>query len=123
MRSQPLAAVVQEMLQTSDNNTAEMLVKEIGFEASGSGSTVGGIEAMVNQLMAWEISIDGLLLVDGSGLSRDNRVTCQAVLALMQRGEPDDPLGAALPVAGVSGTLADLFLGSPAEGTPGKDLR
>ena len=37
VESQPLSAIVQEMLQTSDDNTAEMLVKEIGFEVSGTG--------------------------------------------------------------------------------------
>ncbi|MCU1361711.1 MAG: dac [Ilumatobacteraceae bacterium] len=116
VQSQPLSAIVQEMLQTSDDNTAEMLVKEIGLEASGSGTTAAGIEAIVGQLMTWGVPIDGLLLVDGSGLSRDDRVTCRALLGVLQQGDPTSALGAALPVAAVSGTLSDLFAGSPVEG-------
>lgn len=116
IRSQPLSAIVDEMLQTSDDNTAEMLVKEIGVEVSGSGTTAAGIEAIVSQLLTWQVSIDGLLLVDGSGLSRDDRLTCRALLGVLQLGEPDGPLGAALPVAAVSGTLKDFFAGSPVEG-------
>ena len=116
VESQPLSAIIQEMLQTSDDNTAEMLVKEIGFEVSGTGSTAAGIEAIISQLMTWGVSIDGLLLVDGSGLSRENRVTCQAILGILQQGETDDVLGDALPVAAVRGTLADFFAGSPVEG-------
>ncbi len=37
--SVPLADVVAEMLTNSDNNTAELLVKEIGLEASGAKGT------------------------------------------------------------------------------------
>ena len=42
VQSQPLSAIVQEMLLTSDDNTAEMLVKEIGVEVSGVGHHGGG---------------------------------------------------------------------------------
>lgn len=116
VQSQPLSAIVQEMLLTSDDNTAEMLVKEIGAEVSGSGTTTAGIEAIVGQLMTWGVSIDGLLMKDGSGLSRDNRITCATLQSVLEQSGADDPLGAALPVAGVSGTLADVFVGSSIEG-------
>ncbi|MGD9995578.1 MAG: D-alanyl-D-alanine carboxypeptidase/D-alanyl-D-alanine-endopeptidase [Ilumatobacteraceae bacterium] len=114
--SQPLADIVDEMLQTSDDNTAEMLVKEIGLEVSGAGSRTSGIEAIMAQLLSWGVPIDGVLLVDGSGLSREDRVPCQTIVGVLARGEPDDALGAALPVAAVSGTLADQFVGSPVQG-------
>jgi D-alanyl-D-alanine carboxypeptidase/D-alanyl-D-alanine-endopeptidase (penicillin-binding protein 4) len=116
VQSQPLSAVIDEMLLTSDDNTAEMLVKEIGLETSGSGSTGAGIEGIVTQLLTWDVSIDGMLLADGSGLSRDDRVTCDTLLGILQHHEPTDALGAALPVAAVSGTLAGFFGGSPVDG-------
>jgi D-alanyl-D-alanine carboxypeptidase/D-alanyl-D-alanine-endopeptidase (penicillin-binding protein 4) len=116
VQSQPLSAVVQEMLLTSDDNTAEMLVKEIGLEVSGSGTTASGVEAMAGQLLKWGVSIDGLLLVDGSGLSRDNRVTCAAILGVLQRNTSDGALGSALPVAAQTGTLSEFFVGSPVAG-------
>ena len=116
VQSQNLSAIVHEMLMTSDDNTAEMLVKEIGFEVSGSGSTTAGLEAIIGQLLTWGVSIDNLLLVDGSGLSRDNRATCDTVLGILQQHEPDDAFGAALPVAAVSGTLVDFFGGSAVDG-------
>ncbi|MBI5090084.1 MAG: D-alanyl-D-alanine carboxypeptidase/D-alanyl-D-alanine-endopeptidase, partial [Actinobacteria bacterium] len=114
--SQPLADVVEEMLLTSDDNTAEMLLKEIGLEVSGSGSRTAGIEAIMTTLVSWDVPIDGVLLVDGSGLSRDDRVPCQTIVGVLQRGEPDDALGAALPIAGVSGTLTDQFVGAAVQG-------
>lgn len=116
VQSQTLSAIVQEMLQTSDDNTAEMLVKEIGLEVSGTGSTAAGIEAMFGQLLRWDVPIDGLLLVDGSGLSRDNRVTCAALLGVLQRDAADGPLGDGLPVAAQTGTLSEFFAGTAVAG-------
>ena len=55
----------------------------------------------------------GVVLDDGSGLSNENRVTCQVLLGVLARHTPDRPLGAGLPVAGVSGTLRDVFTDSP----------
>lgn len=112
--SAPLAAVVQEMLATSDNNTSEMLVKELGVAAGGSGSREAGLAVMERTLADWGLS--GVQLADGSGLSNDNRVSCATLSAVLARHAPDDPLGAGLPVAAESGTLADLFVGSPVAG-------
>lgn len=115
--SQPLSAIIAEMLLTSDDNTAEMLVKEIGHERSGSGTTSAGLQVITEQLLAWDVPLDGVDLVDGSGLSRDNRVTCAALLAVLQHGSLDDAVGQGLPVAGESGTLAESFAGTEVEGT------
>jgi D-alanyl-D-alanine carboxypeptidase/D-alanyl-D-alanine-endopeptidase (penicillin-binding protein 4) len=116
VQSKPLSAVVEEMLTTSDDDTAEMLLKEIGLEVSGVGSRTVGIEAVMGKLQEWGVPIDGVLLVDGSGLSRDDRLTCQALVGVLERGDVDDVLGSALPVAAVSGTLKDLFKGTVVEG-------
>ena len=58
----------------------------------------------------------GIVLSDGSGLSLENRLTCSALLEVLQRSGPDDTIGAALPVAGESGTLADVFTEHPVAG-------
>ena len=50
MQSQPLPAVIAEMLTNSDNNTAEMMLKEIGLAASGAGTRQAGADAIVATL-------------------------------------------------------------------------
>jgi D-alanyl-D-alanine carboxypeptidase/D-alanyl-D-alanine-endopeptidase (penicillin-binding protein 4) len=112
--SAPMSAVVQEMLGASDNNTAEMLVKELGFVGAGSGSREAGLGVIDQTLRSWGLA--GFQLADGSGLSNDNRVSCTVLSAVLGRHAPDDALGAGLPVAGVSGTLADVFTDSPVAG-------
>ena len=51
IQSQPLPAVLAEMLTNSDNNTAELVLKEIGFATSGQGTRQAGIDA-VNATLA-----------------------------------------------------------------------
>ena len=120
--SAPLADVVAEMLTNSDNNTAELLVKEIGLDTSdgqpppGGATRQTGLDVIVGRLGAWGIDTTNIVLTDGSGLGAANRLTCAALIAVLQRSGPTDTIGAALPVAGRSGTLADVFTDSPVAG-------
>lgn len=75
--SLPLSDIVAEMLTNSDNNTAELLVKELGFATTGVGSRQAGLEVMKAKLVEWGIPLDALTFVDGSGLDRGNRLTCK----------------------------------------------
>jgi D-alanyl-D-alanine carboxypeptidase/D-alanyl-D-alanine-endopeptidase (penicillin-binding protein 4) len=114
--SAPLRKVVAEMLSTSDNNTAEMLVKELGFERDGTGTREAGLATISSTLQQWGTPTEGMALDDGSGLSNENRVTCGAFVDVLARSGPKQPLGAGLPVAGTSGTLRDVFTDSPVTG-------
>lgn len=115
VNSSPLSDIVEEMLSTSDDNTAEMLLKEIGLAVAGIGSRQAGLDVMRSVLEEWGIATDGMAFADGSGLSNKNRVTCRAVVELLVHGSLDDPLGQGLSVAGSSGTLAEAFLDSGLE--------
>ena len=116
VESAPVSAIVGEMLATSDNNTAELLVKELGVEARGEGTREAGLRVMSDTMAGWGVPMAGTVLADGSGLSNDNRVTCEVFVDVLARSGPSDPLGAGLPVAGVSGTLSDVFTDSPVAG-------
>ncbi|MGA9277208.1 D-alanyl-D-alanine carboxypeptidase/D-alanyl-D-alanine endopeptidase [Ilumatobacter sp.] len=118
IESAPLTEIVDEMLTNSDNNTAELLVKEIGVEASpdAGGTRQAGLDAIAERMAAWDIDMTNVVLVDGSGLSLDDRLTCSALLTVLQRSGPTETIGAALPVAGESGTLSDVFVDHPVAG-------
>jgi D-alanyl-D-alanine carboxypeptidase/D-alanyl-D-alanine-endopeptidase (penicillin-binding protein 4) len=105
--SQPLSAIVNELLATSDNLTAEMLLKEIGLKASGTGSRLAGVQVEMQRLAAWGIPMDGVSLVDGSGLSRQSTVTCAALLQLLHHGSPTDPVGKGMATGGQNGSTLD----------------
>jgi D-alanyl-D-alanine carboxypeptidase/D-alanyl-D-alanine-endopeptidase (penicillin-binding protein 4) len=116
LQSAPLSDIVVELLHTSDDNTAELLLKEIGFATSGAGTRQAGLDAAFAKLVEWGIPTDGVALADGSGLSRDNRLTCNALVGLMTSTPVSAELVSLMPVAGRDGTLREQLLGSAAEG-------
>lgn len=115
VESEPLTEVVRELLQESDNNTAELLVKELGHQA-GDPSTSGGLVQVRAALEANGFDLTGVSLQDGSGLSPDDRVTCRLLLAALADPGTGPVLTARLAVAGETGTLAKVFVGTSLEG-------
>lgn len=115
VESPPIGDVVAQMLRESDNSTAELLVKELG-RAAGDPSTGGGTQRVLAVLRAAGVDVEGVDLADGSGLSPDNRVTCEALLGVLVRAGTGEVVRAALPVAGETGTLFDRFTTSPLAG-------
>lgn len=116
MASVPLTLVVEEMLTNSDNNTAEMMLKEIGYHTRSEGTRAAGLATMRDVLSGWDIDIEALTLDDASGLSRQNALSCGAVLQVLQRSGPAAPLGQGLAVAASTGTLRGIFTDSPMAG-------
>jgi D-alanyl-D-alanine carboxypeptidase/D-alanyl-D-alanine-endopeptidase (penicillin-binding protein 4) len=116
IQSRPLSDLVGEMLTTSDNNTAELLLKEVGAVAGGAGTRPAGLAVEKAALQKWGVPLAGVNLVDGSGLDRNDRLTCSALLAVLDHTGPSGPVALGLPIAGQTGTLADVFRGNPAQG-------
>jgi len=117
VQSAPLGEVVRQMLEESDNATAELLTKEIGVVAGTGGSTASGTASIRTRAAEMGVPVDQITFADGSGLDRGNRLTCDALTDVLERsGGPDGVIGSRLPVAGRSGTLENRFLGTPAQG-------
>ncbi len=118
VKSPPLQDIVTSMLRSSDNLTAELLVKELGVHASKQGTTAAGTAAVLAKLKELGVPVDQVVLDDGSGLSRENRDTCATLAAVLDlRARPGlEPLQTGLPVSGQSGTLVDQFVGTPLDG-------
>jgi serine-type D-Ala-D-Ala carboxypeptidase/endopeptidase (penicillin-binding protein 4) len=108
-RSPPLAQLATSMMKVSQNQYAELLLK-----------TLGGRQALADRLRRLGIADDSYIIADGSGLSRYDFVTEEALIKLLQLfyDRPADraPFTATLPVAGRDGTLARRLTGTPAEG-------
>lgn len=113
VRSAPLQAIVADMLARSDDNTAELLLKEIGRSRKGTGSTLNGslVEA---EVLTDRGQATGVQIVDGSGLARENRLSCTTLMAVLSREVAAFP--SMLAVAGTSGTLREWFNDSAARG-------
>jgi serine-type D-Ala-D-Ala carboxypeptidase/endopeptidase (penicillin-binding protein 4) len=106
------------MLATSDNHIAELLTRLIGRQAEGAGTTGAGVKAVVAEAATLGIPTAGVHMVDGSGLSPQNRSTCAELLAAYRLGAQPRFAGlwSGLPVAGRSGTLYRQWAGTPLSG-------
>jgi D-alanyl-D-alanine carboxypeptidase/D-alanyl-D-alanine-endopeptidase (penicillin-binding protein 4) len=116
--SNGLASVGVPMMKTSQNLYAETLLRTIGLRISGVGSTAAGRAVLDSTLASWGVAAGEALEVDGSGLSRYNLVTPDALATVLRHVYQDerlrDPFIGTLPRAGVDGTLADRMKGTPA---------
>ena len=115
--SLPVRDIVREMLSYSDNNTAELMLKELAHHASGQpGSTAGGVAVVTGALAKLSIPTAALVMIDGSGLDRGTRMSCSTLEAVLAVAGPSGDLANGLAVAATSGTLADRYRRSPAAG-------
>ena len=114
----PLAEDLAHINKVSQNLHAELMIRRVGLVA-GSGSIEDGVAAIAAMMARAGVPRTAWDLSDGSGMSSYNRVAPRAVAALL-RWASAQPWGAAwrstFPIAGVDGTLARRFRGTPLEG-------
>jgi D-alanyl-D-alanine carboxypeptidase/D-alanyl-D-alanine-endopeptidase (penicillin-binding protein 4) len=118
--SPTLATIVRAMDLESDNFTAELLLKELGAISADRGTTAAGAAVVTKELAAADVPLAGVRIVDGSGLSSLDRLTPNALVGILEAAWATPQMRtrfvAALPVAGVSGTLHDRMRRAPARG-------
>ena len=76
IRSAPLRDIAAQLLTWSDNQTAELLLKEIGFSRSGAGEHDRRGRRRRGDPRPRATTWPGSDAVDGSGLAGANRATC-----------------------------------------------
>jgi len=125
LESEPLAAVasptvaklIEETNVPSNNFFAEMLLKRLAATSGRKGTRHRGNDKVETFAASVGTAVES---VDGSGLSRKNRVSPEHVGQLLVAMAKDEQNAAAfrdsLPVAGREGTVADRMRGTAAEG-------
>jgi serine-type D-Ala-D-Ala carboxypeptidase/endopeptidase (penicillin-binding protein 4) len=123
--SPPLSAIVQQMLEESNNVIAENLARQVALDNNQPASYSGAAAAVTAELAKLGVSTSGLHLVDGSGLSPRDEIAPATLVKVLQLATTNGrirALLAGLPVAGFSGTLSagqSVFagIGGPARGS------
>jgi serine-type D-Ala-D-Ala carboxypeptidase/endopeptidase (penicillin-binding protein 4) len=108
-----LREIVEYTLQRSDNQLAEVLARQVGV-AAGDPTFDGSTAAITGTLKELGIDTTDLVLRDGSGLSRQNRIPPRLLVSTLQTAasprRPElAPAMTGLPVAGWVGSLSRRF--------------
>jgi len=119
--SAPLTATINNINKISDNHAAEMLLKTMSAHSSDSvGTARGGLFEVTKFLQQIGVDTTKMKLADGSGDSRYNLISPNAIVTLLQHMYNNFKLRAeftaSLPVAGVDGSLRRQMRGTPAQG-------
>lgn len=114
--SPPVAELVEHTLLISDNDAAEVLALQVAVAQGEPGTFDGAARAIGEVLRPYGIAVDQLELYDGSGLSRDNRLTPHVLTELLAAAADDEhpelrPLLTGLPIAAFNGSLGGRFGG------------
>jgi D-alanyl-D-alanine carboxypeptidase/D-alanyl-D-alanine-endopeptidase (penicillin-binding protein 4) len=118
-QSQPLLEDLRVINKVSQNLHAELMLRLLGKEKGTSGSIEGGLEVLRGFLTNAGIKPDDFAFYDGSGLSREDLVTPQALVQLLVYAHKQswgELYEDTLPVAGVDGSLAERFRNTPLQG-------
>lgn len=118
VRSAPVGEIVQQTLAVSDNLAAEVLARHVGATISGDASFVGGTKAIFEVLQGLGVDMTGSVAYDGSGLSRETKLTATSLIGTLEAAvSADHPLLreaiTGLPVAGFTGSLKKRFDRAP----------
>jgi D-alanyl-D-alanine carboxypeptidase/D-alanyl-D-alanine-endopeptidase (penicillin-binding protein 4) len=112
--SMPLERIVEALLMVSDNDAAEVVLRQAALAARQPATFDGGRAAVRARLGALGVLDPGVRLYDGSGLTRQTRIPADTMvkvirLALAEAHPELRPVATGLPVAGVEGSLHDDF--------------
>jgi D-alanyl-D-alanine carboxypeptidase/D-alanyl-D-alanine-endopeptidase (penicillin-binding protein 4) len=116
--SPTLAEIAQPLLKDSINLYGEAFMR-LNVERGSFPTNDAALEGLQRRLTAWGLPEGSYQLVDGSGLSRRDAISPEAVVMILQRmfdRSGTSPFLAALPIAGVDGSLASRLQGTAAEG-------
>ncbi len=116
-----LSQIIRHLYRWSNNFTAEQIFRTLGAVKNGTPGSrekaAAAVEAWLRENKLWH---EGTVIVDGSGLSRDDRQSAAGMVAVLNWMAHNPPLFAqyleAQPIGGVDGTLRFRFKHSALRG-------
>jgi D-alanyl-D-alanine carboxypeptidase/D-alanyl-D-alanine-endopeptidase (penicillin-binding protein 4) len=119
--SAPLSDVCKISNKPSNNFVAEAIYKTLGGELYGlPGTLAKGTRAVMDYLSAAGIKGTNYKIVNGSGLTHENRITARDLAALLRTIYYDPAVApdflTSLAIGGIDGTIRNRFMGTEAVG-------
>lgn len=110
--SDKYSEVMRSCMMRSDNLFAETFLRAFALARGKNGATKEGATEMYDYWKAEGIPVGGVTLIDGSGLSRSNRVTARFMNGILNAMSDDEEYASFMPLAGQEGTLSEFLKGT-----------
>ncbi|MBO5444813.1 MAG: D-alanyl-D-alanine carboxypeptidase [Muribaculaceae bacterium] len=107
--------VMRSCMMRSDNLFAENMLRAFSLCRGKEGSTSAAANEMQNYWKGKGMPCDGVTVIDGSGLSRSNRVTANFINSILRHMGDNEAYASFMPLAGAEGTLKSFLKDTPLE--------
>lgn len=114
--SVPYDEIMRSCMMRSDNQYAESMLRTIAVNKGEKGSTTEGARINTEYWKNKGMPMAGVRIVDGSGLSRENRVTANFMGGVLKKMSGNPYYASFFPLAGQEGTLKNFLVETPLEG-------
>lgn len=115
-KSATIDEIMRSCMMRSDNMFAESLLRTYAVEKGRKGNTAEAAELESNYWKHNKVPMAGVEIVDGSGLSRSNRVTADFMAGVLGKMAENVDYASFFPLAGQEGTLRNFLKDSPLDG-------
>ena len=112
-KSLPLKEIMRSCMMRSDNLYAESMLRLFALERDREGSTSAGASEEMKFWKRRGADMKGVEIIDGSGLSRSNRMTAKMIDFVLQDMADNVDYASYLPLAGQEGTLKRFLSDTP----------
>ncbi len=114
VNSLPLERIVEQLLMASDNDAAEVILRQAAIGAGRSGTSADGVAVVRAQMTKLGVWDPATTMKDGSGLARQSKVPADTLANVLRLAAGNDhpelrAVITGLPVAGVEGSLRIRF--------------
>lgn len=107
--SAPLEDVMRSCMLRSDNLYAESFLRLFAVETGREGSTLMGASGVKKFWTDRKCPMEGVEIIDGSGLSRSNRMTASFLTDVLKKMKHDEIYVSFFPLVGEEGTVKNFM--------------
>lgn len=111
--SAPIKEIMRSCMMRSDNMFAESTLRQFGKSQGLDGSTPKAAEEEMKFWRQRRVPMEGVRIIDGSGLSRSNKVTANFMEGVLRAKKNDVEYVSFFPLAGQEGTLRNFLKNTP----------
>lgn len=104
--------IMRQCIRRSDNMFAEVLLRTFAMYNDVSATPVAGTRLELNYWKRRGVELKDVTIVDGSGLSRQNRMTALFLGQILQEMSDNEDYVSYFPLAGQEGTLRNFLKGT-----------